>query len=111
MGTSQREAASAADHFLLKIARENPLQSLTEKELQLDVAPVTIYPKPIRAKAWVRFGAIPSHVDCWIQRSTADAAGISFKIRDQTFRCWVWGNAVAISSEELDAPTPSVAGR
>lgn len=111
MGTSQREASAAADHFLLKIARENPLQTLTEKELQLDATPVTIYPKPIRAKAWVRFAAIPHHVDCWIHRTTADAAGISFTIRDQTFRCWVWGNAVTIPDESEAPPVQSVARR
>lgn len=109
MGTSQREADAAADHFLLKIAREYPLQTLTEKELALDRTPVTIYPKPIRAKAWVRFAAIPHHVDCWIHRTTSDAAGISFTIRDQTFRCWVWGNAVSVNDEE--APAAGEPGR
>ena len=110
MGTSQREADAAADHFLLKIARENPLQSLTEKELRLDETPVTIYPNPIRAKAWIRFGAIPMHVDCWIHRTTSDAAGVSFTIRDKTFRCWVWGNAVALP-DEADTTTAPAVGR
>ncbi|MDQ4214056.1 hypothetical protein [Microbacterium capsulatum] len=100
MGTSQREAEASVDLLLLKIAREQPLQTLTEKELQLDIAPLTIYPKPVRAKAWIRFGAIPMHVDCWIHRSTSDAAGITFTIRDKTFRCWVWGNAVTASSKK-----------
>lgn len=104
MGTSQREAEAAADHFLLKIARENPLQTLTEKELDLDVTPVTIYPKPVRAKAWVRFGAIPHHTECWIHRTTTNAAGISFTIRDKTFRCWVWGNAVSVNDEKPPPP-------
>ena len=111
MGTSQREADAAADHFLLKIARENPLQSLTEKELRLDVTPVTIYPKPIPAKAWVRFAALPHHVDCWIHRTTADAAAISFKIRDKTFRCWVWGNAVTVPAEPDEPPALPVGRR
>lgn len=102
MGTSEREADAAADHFLLKIARENPLQSLTEKELRLDEIPVTIYPNPVRAKAWVRFGTIPMHFDCWIHRTTSTAAGISFRIRDKTFRCWVWGNAVTPQAIETD---------
>lgn len=80
--------------MLLKIARENPLQSLSAKELQLDVLPVTIYPRAVPAKAWVRFEAIPSHLDCVIVRSTSTAAGIEFRIRDKVLRCWVWGNAV-----------------
>lgn len=103
MGTSQREADAAADYLLLKVARENPLQTLSDKELRLDVAPLTTYPKPIRAKAWVRFAAIPVDVDCWIHRTTPDAAAISFRIRDKTFRCWVWGNAVI----EADTDTRS----
>lgn len=111
MGTSQREASAAADHFLLKIARDHPLQSLTPKELQLDTNLVTIYPKPIRAKAWVRFAAIPHHVDCWIHRTTADAAAISFTIRDQTFRCWIWGNAVTIPDEGESTPGQAIARR
>ena len=96
MGTSQREADAAADHLLLKIARENRLQSLSEKELQLDILPCTIYPQPIKAKAWVRFGEIPMHVDCWIHRTTSEAAGVAFTIRDKKFQCWVWGNAVTV---------------
>lgn len=100
VGTSQREADAAVDQLLLKIAREHPLQSLTPKELQLDVLPVTIYPRPIPAKAWVRFEAIPSHVDCVIMRTTSTAAGIEFRIRDKTFRCWVWGNAVTPTSDQ-----------
>ena len=111
MGTSQREADAAADHFLLKIARENPLQSLTEKELRLDETPVTIYPKPIRAKAWIRFGAIPMHMDCWIHRTTSEAAGVSFTILDRKFRCWVWGNAVTLPEPEPDAAPRTQATR
>lgn len=99
MGTSQREADASVDLLLLKIAREKPLQSLSDRELQLDVAPLTIHPKPIRAKAWVRFGSIPMHVDCQIVRTTQAAAGISFTIRDKTFRCWVWGNAVTVPDD------------
>jgi hypothetical protein len=109
MGTSAREADAAADYMILKMARENPLQTLTEKELRLDVTPVTSYPKPVRAVAWVRFGAIPYLADCWIHRTTSDAAGISFTIRDKTFRCWVWGNAVSVNDEE--APAAGEPGR
>lgn len=97
MGTSEREANAAADYLLLKMARENPLQSLTKKELQLDVLPMTIYPKPLRARAWVRFGKIATQFDCVIVRSTSTAAGIQFWIRDKRFQCWVWGNAVTMS--------------
>ena len=85
---------------MLKIAREHPLQTLTVEELRLDITPVTIYPEPVKAQAWVRFGAIPHHVECWIHRTTKDAAGVAFTIRDKTFRCWVWGNAVTVPGND-----------
>jgi hypothetical protein len=38
-------------------------------------------------------------VDARIVRSTALAAGIEFKAAGQTYRCWVWGNAVQLDDE------------
>lgn len=96
MGTSPREAEAAADHLMLKLAREKPLQSLSADELRLDITPVTVYPEPIKAKVWVRFGEIPARLDCRIHRTTSSAAAIEFTIRDKIFRCWVWGNAVTV---------------
>lgn len=82
-------------------AKHGPLQSLTKRELALDVYPVTIYPWNAQRKvrAWVRFGPESIRVDAKIVRSTALAAGIEFRCEDDTLRCWVWGNAV-----QLDDP-------
>ncbi|WP_431072733.1 hypothetical protein [Microbacterium phyllosphaerae] len=45
---------------------------------------------------WVRFGPEAIRADAKLARSTPTAAGIVFRAGDQTFRCWVWGNAVTV---------------
>lgn len=58
---------------------------------------MTIYPQPYRVvSAGMRFGPTPNRVDTELARSTRTAAGIEFRAGDQTCRCWVWGNAVAM---------------
>lgn len=98
MGTSKRLAEHydlrAAARAILKAASAGPLQSLSKVELELDCQPVTIYPRPQGVRAWVRFGPEPIRVDAALMRTTPHAAGIQFSAEDQTFRCWVWGNAV-----------------
>lgn len=99
MGSSKRLAAHydlrAQHQEILRAAQAGPLQSLTDRELALREQPLTIYPQPYRRiQAWVRFGASPIRVDARLARSTPLAAGIEFRAGEQTFRCWVWGNAV-----------------
>lgn len=79
-------------------AKHGPLQSLTPRELALDAQAVTVYPPRLqrRLKAWVRFGSESVRVDATLMRSTPLAVGIEFRAEEQTFRCWVWGNAVEI---------------
>jgi hypothetical protein len=96
-----REAATEKrmhDQAILEAARHGPLQSLTEREREASAQPVTIYPWDAqrRVRAWVRFGPESVRVDARIVRSTALAAGIEFKAAGQTYRCWVWGNAVQL---------------
>ncbi|KJQ52519.1 hypothetical protein [Microbacterium sp. SA39] len=105
MGSSKRLAAHydmrAQHQEILRAARSGPLQSLTDRELALREQPITIYPQPYRVvQAWVRFGARAIRVDAKLARSTPLAAGIEFRAGDETFRCWVWGNAVSASSED-----------
>lgn len=102
MGTSKRLAehydTRAAERLILQAAAVGPLQSLSKRELELDRQPVTIYPRPQqRVRAWVRFGPEAVRVDALLMRTTPAAAGIEFKAGEQTFRCWVWGNAVTVS--------------
>lgn len=105
MGASKRLAAHydmrAQHQEIIRAARAGPLQSLTDRELALREQPLTIYPQPYqRVHAWVRFGAVPVWVDAKLARSTPLAAGIEFRKGDQTFRCWVWGNAIQQPREE-----------
>lgn len=102
MGSSKRLAPyydmRAQHQAILKAAKCGPLQSLTDLELALRETPVTVYPHAVqqRVRAWVRFGPEPVCVDAKVVRSTPHAAGIEFKAGDETFRCWVWGNAVVL---------------
>lgn len=86
---------------ILEAAKHGPLQSLTDREMDLREQPMTIYPRPKRVSAWVRFGPESVRVDAKLVRSTPLAAGIEFRAGEQTFRCWVWGNAVQLDEERL----------
>ena len=90
----------SADSAIRSAARSGPLQSLTDRELALRDQPMTVYPHRLqrRVKAWVRFGPEAIRVDAKLVRSTPAAAGIEFRAGEETFRCWVWGNAVEIAS-------------
>ncbi|MEJ6555289.1 hypothetical protein PQI51_09695 [Microbacterium esteraromaticum] len=97
-----REAAAdkrMQEQSIVAAAKHGPLQSLTERELEVRDQPVTIYPwnAQRRVKAWVRFGPESIRVDAKIVRSTPLAAGIVFKAQGRTYRCWVWGNAVQLA--------------
>lgn len=84
---------------ILEAAKHGPLQSLTDRELDAREQPMTVYPRPKRVRAWVRFGPEAVRVDAKLVRSTPLAAGIEFRADGQTFRCWVWGNAVELAEE------------
>jgi hypothetical protein len=85
----------------LAASNAGPLQSLTDRELALRESSLTIYPHPLKAvKVWVRFGSEALCVDAKLARSTPFAAGVIFRAGEQTFRCWVWGNAVRVNDSE-----------
>lgn len=100
MGAGERVKAAndlrAYRASVIAASKVGPLQTLTERELDLRETPVTIYPSASqpRVRAWVRFGPKAILVDARLARSTTKAAGIEFRAEGQTFRCWVWGNAV-----------------
>lgn len=94
--SAYREMQSQAKS-ILEAARRGPLQSLTDRELDAREQPMTVYPRPKRVRAWVRFGPESVRVDAKLVRSTPLAAGIEFRAGEQTFRCWVWGNAVRLA--------------
>lgn len=84
---------------IIQASKHGPLQSLSPRELDAREQPMTIYPRPKRVRAWVRFGPEPVRVDAKLMRSTPLAAGIEFRAGDETYRCWVWGNAVELAED------------
>lgn len=70
----------------------------TERELDLNDQPMTIYPdrQQRRVKVWVRFGSEAIRVDAKLVRTTPLAAGIEFRGENPTFQCWGYGNAVTV---------------
>ena len=87
------------ERSILEAAKHGPLQSLTDREMDVREQPMTIYPRAKRVRAWVRFGPEAVRVDAKLVRSTPLAAGIEFRAGEQTFRCWVWGNAVQLAED------------
>lgn len=82
------------ERILQRIVAEYPLQTLSEKERQVDELPVTRDPQPKACKAWVRFGPHPMLVDAVVVVWTDTACGVQFRVADEEHRCWVWANAV-----------------
>ena len=75
-------------------ATAGPLQSLTDAELDLDQAPLTISPQPHPVRAWVRFGSTAIQVDAEACRWTERAVGIRFNAGGRVLRAWVWSSAM-----------------
>jgi len=98
MGTNKRYAAHydrlMDARILERIAAENALQTLSAKELQSDILPVTRDPQPKPCRAWVRFGPHAMHVEAVVVVWNDVACGIEFTVADKQLRCWVWANAV-----------------
>ncbi|MBN9209372.1 MAG: hypothetical protein J0H96_12000 [Microbacterium ginsengisoli] len=98
MGTSKRYA----DHFdqlgaerdIARLAERYPLQTLTKRELELDVLPVTTNPRPEKVRAWVRFGPEPVRVSGEAVMWTDVAVAVRFHAQGREYRCWVWSSAV-----------------
>ena len=98
MGTDKRDG----DHFyrlmderiLQRIAADNPLQTLTDQELQKATLPITRDPDPKPCHAWVRFGPHSILVRATVVVWNDLACGIEFGVGERRVRCWVWANAV-----------------
>ena len=85
--------------ILQRLAKENPLQSLTARERQEGTLPVTRDPQPKKCKAWVRFGPHATQVDAFVVVWNDVACRIEFTVgENQRMRCWVWANAVTSAS-------------
>jgi hypothetical protein len=55
---------------VLEAAKHGPLQSLTEREMDVHEQPMAIYPRPKRVRAWVRFSPEAVRIDAKLVRST-----------------------------------------
>jgi hypothetical protein len=103
MTTNRRYAhrvdAMMDNRILQRIAADGPLQTLSDAELELDMLPLTVTPKPEKVRAWVRFGSTPIQVDAEAMRWTSRAIGIRFYVMGEARRCWVWASAVEPRSE------------
>jgi hypothetical protein len=100
--SAYRDMQSQA-RLIIDAAKHGPLQSLTDREMDVREQPMTICPRPKRVRVWVRFDPEAVRVDAKLIRSTPLAAGIEFRAGEQTFRCWVWGNAVELDAVESQA--------
>ncbi|WP_460774068.1 hypothetical protein [Microbacterium sp. GXF7504] len=98
MGTNRRYAEQVDrrgdSRHIDRLAAKAPLQTLTRRELELDILPVTTNPRPEKVRAWVRFGPEPCLVDAEVVMWTATACAIRFRTEAKEYRCWVWSTAV-----------------
>ncbi|GAA1979236.1 hypothetical protein [Microbacterium pumilum] len=83
------------DRILQRLAAEQPLQSLTSKELQAATLLVTRDPRPKPCRAWVRFGPNAVQVEAVVVVWNDVACGIQFTVGNRDLHCWVWANAVS----------------
>jgi hypothetical protein len=99
MGTNRRYAA-AVDKQMDKRVNESIMRgkepvTLSDKELELDVEPLTRAPTPRPVVAWVRYGEIPIQVEAHAVAWTAYAVAIRWAAADGvSHRAWVWAAAV-----------------
>lgn len=69
--------------------------TLSEHEVALDAEPLTTYPKPEKARAWVRYNGSSVRVNCYVLASTQWACRIRWQQPDGVRRdAWVWSSAV-----------------
>ncbi|MFG6402677.1 MULTISPECIES: hypothetical protein [unclassified Microbacterium] len=98
MGTNRRYADQIDrrmdERILERLAREGPLQSLSDNELELTRLPMTKDPRPSTVTAWVRFGQSPTRVQAEAVAWTPRAVAIRFTVAGRELRAWVWASAV-----------------
>lgn len=99
IGTNRRYArhfdAKMDESIVKSIAARNPLQSLTDEELDLGALPLTRDPQPKEALVWVRFGPHPIRRRAQVVAWTPRAIAVRFRIGDKEHKAWVWASAVS----------------
>ncbi len=103
MGTNKRYADRLDRQYEKRtdeiIMRDYQPQNLKTRELQLEVYALTIPPKPVPVRAWVRYGEIPVLVDACAVKWTERVVAIQWETPNGTHKAWVWASAV----DKLDA--------
>jgi len=107
LGTSKRYAHHydklMDQRILQRVARDGPLQSLTDAEIRRRQLPITTDPEPKPCRAWVRFGPTAIQVEAVVVVWNDVACGIQFTVGEKQMRCWVWTNAVTIQPRSSSA--------
>lgn len=111
MGTNRRYPGLGArlgeERELREARRRGPLQSLTDAQLGLRRAVVSVVPDGtvMWALAWLRFGDVDVRATVRVWRWTADAVGVEVEMPDSEERlhCWVWQGAVEHLRRREDA--------
>lgn len=97
MGTNKRYSAHydrLMEHRVEEVVMRGEPTSLSDRELQLDVQPLTRYPVPMEAKAWVRYGDQAVHVTVRVVAATPRACAVKWDAPGGEHRAWVWASAV-----------------
>ena len=83
--------SARADEMIMRGAPE----TLTDRELELDVQPLTRTPVPMGARAWVRYAGIAIKLDVEVVAWTPRAVALRWTTSaGEQHRAWVWASAV-----------------
>jgi hypothetical protein len=70
-------------------------ETLSGRELELDVQPLTKTPVPVPARAWVRYAGIATKLDVEVVAWTPRAVAVRWKTpAGEEHRAWVWASVV-----------------
>jgi len=98
VGTSKRYADAIdvrmGDKADQVVMRDLEPETLTPRELALDVQPLTRTPKPMPVFAWVRYDGIPIRVSARVVAWTEKAVAVEWKSPTGLHHAWVWSSAV-----------------
>ena len=68
--------------------------SLKTSELELDKYNLITPPRPVRVRAWVRYGEIPVQVDAEAVKWTERVVAVQWDTPEGQHKAWVWSSAV-----------------
>lgn len=106
MGTNKRYAdqidqaqSRRVDEMIMRDRQPANLKTI---ELQLDEYALTIPPRPVPVRAWVRYGEVPLLVDAVAVQWTDRVVAVRWETPHGEHKAWVWSSAV----ERVDNQRP-----